>query len=807
MMNLSTANDSINNSYQNFISKANICTKEHQNIKPQLSISPNTLNSNPFILPKRGINYKSSLSPKSDNLTLKIIEKDKIIFDLMKKEKEYMKIIDNLKSSLKEKEDELIKLMQEIKETELKFSKKEIILNKKKEENLLITNENKNLITNLQKENNDLNDKIIDLNNIIKVYDQEKKRNFEESKKDSEKISELINQISKNENLLKMLKNNENSLREENKTIPSLKRKIIDMENIIREYQNKITELKKNNDKYINDKEELNNIINKNNEEKLKEKSNEQNIIRLNYKIDFLSNELNSKKIENENINNKYCLLIKDIDNFINIFLNELNNYLNYLEGLNIYSKTLHKLPVSNLPIFENINISSEFRGKYEAMGKVIHLIKEKIIDILNKNIEKNQNLFIDYINKENNYKLLLEEKDRLLNNKNELDNTILDTNNQIQKYKIELQKFQKDYNKLKTDLIKMQNLNKDYILKNKALNLNFNDFLDDINNQLRDFPYSNKVNKNNTKNKIISQINSLIVLNKELNNQIKVLEKENKGYKMELNQTRKDNKNLKNELFNNSKDLNNKIDIIKNKNENEFLNQKKDLYDKIHKLNNLLEESNKIIKAYEKEVTYLKSKNIILENNLKLLTNSHHELEKIVNTSTTGLKSEIDIKDQKYNDLLKELQLKDIHIKSLENLFDKQNKPEAGKIFTRINAIPVNINDQESYNENNNIEDGLNTTFNMNKNNNILANLEKDKNEQSFQSFSRDDVTEMKLNKLINNFEMRNKMNNVNNIINKDNNEQNYNNVDLKDLIQQSGEDLTSENIENQNYILDENK
>ena len=302
MMNLSTTNDSRNNSYQNFNCNSNIYSKENNFNKPQLSISPNTLNSNPFILPKRGINFKSSPSPKSDNLTLKIIEKDKIIFDLMKKEKENIKIIDNLKSSLKEKEDEIIKLMQEIKETELKFSQKEIILNQKKGEDLLITDEKQNTIIKLQKENNDLNNNIINLNNIIKVYEQEKKSNFEENKKNCEKISELINQIKRNENLLKMLKNNENNLREENKIIPSLKRKIMDLENIIRDYQNKITDLRKNNDKYINDNEELNKKINKNTEEKLKEKNNEQNIIRLNYKIDFLSNELNSKKIENENI-------------------------------------------------------------------------------------------------------------------------------------------------------------------------------------------------------------------------------------------------------------------------------------------------------------------------------------------------------------------------------------------------------------------------------------------------------------------------------------------------------------------------
>ena len=778
MMNLSTTNDTINNSFHH--------SNELINSKPQLSMNLNTLNSNPIFLQKAEINYNSLPTPKSENLKLKLIEKDKTIFEYMKKEKEYIKTIENLKLLQKEKDEELIKFKEEIREFEIKLSKKENIINQKYEEFSLITDENKNLIKNLQKNNYDLNHKIIDLNNIIKAYENKKKINYEQNQKISGQIKDLISQIEKNEELLKSMKKYENELKEENKQIPSLKRKLADFENMIKTYQNQIKELKKNSIKNCNEKEELNNLINQKSEELKKEQISKQYVIRLNYKIDYLSNELNSKNIENENINNKYSLLKKDIDIFINLFIKDLNNYLNYLETLNIFSKNMHKLPLDNFPNFENLNINQEFRGKYDFLGDVINKIKQKIIDILNKNIEKNQNVLIDYNNKENKFKILLEEKDKILQNKNELENTLLNTNEQIQKYKIELKKFQKDYIKLKSDLLKMQDLNKDFILKNKALTRNFNDFIDDIKNQLKDFPYNNKVNKNNDKNKIISQINSLIILNKELNNQIKNLEKENKGYKIELNQTIKDNQNLKNELHNNSKDLTDKIKIIKNENNNEFLEQKKMLYDKIHKLNDLLEESNQIIKTYEKETSELKNKNIKLENNIKLLTNSHCELEKIINSSTDGLKSEIDIKDQKYNDLLKELQLKDIHIKSLENLFDKQNRPDPGKIFSKINAIPLEVNSEKN---NNNYEDQLNTTFNKDKNYNKF---DQGRNEQDFQ---RDDITEMKLNKLINNFEIRNKINNFNN--NQNPIEYNNNFID---------NDFKNENIDEQNYILDEN-
>jgi len=800
-MNLSTTNETINDSYQNQNQNINMCS----NTKPQLSISPNTLNSNPFILPKTdGLNYSSLSSPKSGNLKLKLIEKDKIIFDYMKKEKEYLRAIDDVKSSLKEKEDEIAKLKQEIKEMEFKFSNKENLLNLQNEEYSMITDEKRNMISNLQKENNELKNDIFKFNNIIKAFECDKKNMYEEHQKNGSKISELINQISKNEKILKMFKKNEDNLKEENKQIPSLKRKIADLENMLMDYQNKVNELKKHNDKANNDKEELNNIINQKKEEIQKEKVNEQYVIRLNYKIDYLSNELNSKNIENENINNKYSIMRKDIDTFVNIFLKELNNYLNYLEGLNIFSKTLHKLPVCTFPNFENVNISQDFRVKYEILGEVIYQIKEKIIDILNKNIEKNQNILCDYLNKENKYKLLLEEKDKLLQNKDDKENAIICANDQIQKYKADIQKFNNQYSKLKTEILELKNTNKECILKNKVLIQNYNDFISDIQNQLKDFPYKekNKKNKNKNKNKnddlndikneIISQIDSLIILNKELNNQIKYLEDQNKNIKNDLDLTIRDNNSLKSELNNNNKEISNKLDVIKDTNEKEFLNQKKILYDKISTLNNLLEESNQIIKAYEIEVTDLKNKNLKLENNLKLLTNSHHELEKIINTSTSGLKSEIDIKDQKYNDLLKELQLKDIHIKSLERLIDQRNKPVPGKIFTKTNFIPVNIGDDD----NNNSQNGFNATFNNNKINN---------QEQSFASFGRDEVNEMKLNKLIKGFEIQNKINNFNNISNNQNQNDNEFKLELKDLIKQSddGNDLLNQNIDEQNYII----
>ena len=722
MMNLSTTNDTINMDNTNYLQ-----TKENEK-------------------------HLDSTLNKNENMKINIIEKDRIIFNYMKQEKDYMNTINELKNDIKEKEIEILKLNQDKNELEYNLKKRENIIEQRTAQYKKENDELKNRIIYNEKAIENLKAKLLNKENIIKLYDEDKKDTFEQNNKKNNDIFELINQIKKNETLLKNMKLAEKNLKEENKTIPVLKRKIDELEFAIKQYKNEIKELKNNNIKMINDKEELNNIIDINKNEIRKEKVNEQYVIRLNYKIDYLSKELNNKNIENEILNNQNISFDNDLNNFFNIFSKELNNYLNYLEGLNIYSKSLHKMPISILPNFDNSKINEKNRIKYENLVNILNKLKEKIIDILNKNIEKNQDIFIDVMNKDNNYKSILNEKEELIKNKIELENNIIILNSEINKYRTELQIFKKDFYKMKNENSEIKNKNKDLLTKNKSIKQQLNDFINDIQNQLKNFPIAKEEknkNKKDIKKEIICKINSLIILNKELNEQIKNMEIEKNKYRDELNQTFKDNSSLKSELSiknEEKKNLGNEMKQIKSKHEKEITDQKKLLYEKIYKLNNLLEESNEIIKTYEKEISILRNKNDKLENNLKILTNSHTELEKIINSNTSGLKNQLDIKEQKYNDILKELSIKDIHIKSLEKIIENQNKPIPGKIFTKIEAIPANfeINNKT-----------MNDIFTSNK------------------------YKEIKLNKLINGFEINNKVDEYN---------KNEENVNVNDLVKLSG-------------------
>ena len=96
-------------------------------------------------------------------------------------------------------------------------------------------------------------------------------------------------------------------------------------------------------------------------------------------------------------------------------------------------------------------------------------------------------------------------------------------------------------------------------------------------------------------------------------------------------------------------------------------------------------------------------------------------------------MQNELDDKEHNNNELIKELELKDLHIKSLEKLIEQKN------------SLDIKIN-----NENNNIED-------IKDNNNAIN--------ESMTSFVKDSNREMELNKMIFNMSATQQDNNINNI------------------------------------------
>ena len=706
------------------------------------------------------ISYETNMTSIGSNqinkYKLQVIEKDKIIFDLKQKEKELNKHINDLNLSLTEKDDQIFHLDNRIKEllqalksteaqTEIKFnqfSENEKNFNQKIND-IIIENEN-------------LKNKVQNLSAVIEANETSLKNLYIEKQKNEEYIQKLLDELKKKENVIDINQNKKQILINENKQLPWLKGKIDDLEKIILELKDEIVGLRDINDKLIEEKNELNELVKKKEEEIQKNRIYEQSLINLNNKNILLNKEIQKNGNDIQSLDDKYLSLLNNNETFIHLITNELGNFLNYLESINMnnlisLNNSPFKIPLHNLPNFEHTKLDENFMLKYEILTKCILQIEEKITDMLN--VCKNS------INKINHDMILLDEKNQnIINEKNDikkenfaLKNKITDLNQDNNDKNLTLQKKVNELTDMQNQNQLLKKDKEDLIYRNSVLDKEYQRLINDIDNKLIQFPIKTlenfeednylinnpnfaKENYNNmttlSTNKVIHKIDSLIYLNKEINKELNEMIRENKNINQKNVDLNNENLLLKDKIQSYEESIQNEITNYKNKKENELNETKEILFKKVKSLNNILEQGNKLIKSYELEVAELKNKNSKLEFNLKMLTQSHQELENIVNCNENGLKEQIDIKENDYQNLIKEIQLKDLQIKSLQDLLAQY---------------------QEGKNE-----EGMND---------FLIQNEGYKEDDSIVSFAKDNFREMQLNKLINNLDEINNKKNENNI------------------------------------------
>ena len=712
------------------------------------------------------ISYETNMtsigSNQVDKFKLQIIEKDKLIIDLKQKEKDLNKQISKLNLIINEKDDHIFRLEDKIQEL-LQILKNIEFQNEIKFNQFSENEKNYNLkINDIIIENENLKKKLQNLTAIIEANETSMKNLYIERQKKDEDIKNLIEELKKKENMIDINYNKKQILLNENKQLPSLKGKIDDLEKIILELKDEIVGLRDINDKLIEEKNELNEIINKKEEEILKNRIYEQSLINLNNKNILLNKEIQKKGNDIQSLDDKYLSLMNNNETFIHLITNELGNFLNYLESINMnnlisFNNTTFKIPLNNLPNFEHTKLDENFMLKYEILTKCILQIEEKITDMLN--------ICKTSVNKMNHDLNILEEKNQnIINEKNEikkenfaLKNKITDITQDNNDKNLNLQKKVNELTEAQNQNQALKKDNEDLIYKNSVLDKEYQRLINDIDNKLIQFPLrtSDALDENNflinnknfakenfnnmttlSTNKIIHKIDSLIYLNKEINKELSEMIRENKSINQKNIDLNNENVLLKDKILSYEESIHTEINNYKNRKENELNETKEVLFNKIKSLNNILEQGNKLIKSYELEVAELKNKNSKLEFNLKMLTQSHQELENIVNSNDNGLKEQIEIKENNYQNLIKEIQLKDLQIKSLENLLAQYQAEK---------------NEDIKY-------DNLNN--------------EEYKEEDSIISFAKDNVREMQLNKLINNFDEINNRNN--------NNEENDNNINI---------------------------
>ena len=535
------------------------------------------------------------------NLVKEVIN-DNIFYQKENQIKNFINEISELKT---EKE---IKNSEEINNLKKSY---EIEFNKEKENNNKIIQDLNNNLVSYEEENSELNKKLeknnneierlqkvisvmeIDLNENDKLLKDQIKENEELKSSFSNIQSELVDMSLKNKKIT-----------EENKSLHSLLDKY--------DFENKKIQNKFNNYNYTfnTDISNENNNINpyyltftknmKENSELYEKKIKELSQINIR-----LEDELNTTRRESDTTNSKYTQVLGDMQNKLKILTEEWNK--KFQSDKNNYENIIYNLEEKFKNEIDNLN--ENHSKEIENLKNNITLLKQR--DELLNNFEKN------YIKISEHEKiideLVKEKKDKLEKEFNEKKKLIEDEyKNKLMKMENE-KKMEYDFltENIKNNLIKEQNYNNE--LKNKLL------LAENKNNALI-------LEINNYKEEISKNKNIFNDMNKDIQDLKNKYDLKQKDYE---------------QLINEKNNLNKEIAILKgkevniNKNELELkkeINNSNNLKIKISELNNIINESNEKIKSLEaKNLEY----KLNLENNQKTnirLLNLIKNLKKAIN-------------------------------------------------------------------------------------------------------------------------------------------------------------------------------
>ena len=604
-----------------------------------------------------------------ENYKMQIMEKDKTIFELSRIKREHEKQIESMQKEIDSKSESIKQLKHNLDKTNSKLHQCEIIISKHKETINDLHAQFEKQITTLTNDNVYLQNKTAELEKVLSNTQDDIKQSFQEYQ--SLDKDNLILQDTLNEKLALISKYEElfDKLNEDNKLIPSLKKKIIDLEKVIEQNKNEISSLQTKNERIQSEKKEIDSKLKNTINDTQKDKFNIQKINKLTFEVENLRKDYNYKEKENNTLNDKYKTLIKENDNFVHSITSELSQFTNYLESINASTQ----IPLSYNNNNNNVTSSNIFALKYEIVIKSIETLKSKVIELINADLTRINKLTSCVTEIENSNKQLLIDNENIQNENAIYQHKLKETETQTQEIQTQYTTLNNTYLKLKDKHIKLKESYEDITYKNEHNAKETQNVLTSLYSKLmnEEYVFSNGNDPITTSNKMINQINNIISENAQLRIEISELKNNNDKMKERLTQLTEENNIIQNKNTLLEQNINEQLNYIESSKDSEMKMQKNILYDKIKALSQLLEQSNQLVLMYEKEVKELKCRNAEVEYNLKMLTNSHMELEMNVNYNNSTLQSEIEEKEQKYYAMINEIKLKDIHIQSLEKLLN----------------------------------------------------------------------------------------------------------------------------------------
>jgi len=480
-------------------------------------------NSNQNYMQTQSNNYntnqvqKTSVSNEESNkLLMQVMEKDKIIFEYAKLLKETERMLEKNKKQNVDKEEQISKSRDEIKELQFKIRNAENLIQKKDEEFEKYKNHTEEKFLGINKEKALFEEKYNDLAKLFENNHSDFQNTVFEYKKIENNMDRLRQQIHEKEDIIRSNEKFIEELRKEIKQIPNLKKEIIDLENIIKSLNKELNQEKNLNDKIIQNTTEAEKKLSMIVEESKQGKELMNNYLKLNYEFENLKKEIESKDKEIETANERYKSLMKENDNFVHHFTKEITDFNCLMENIN-YAKnsySTNNINLNNSNIAMGLNaISEKFSLKYEILNKNFDGLRKRYVENYNQNLmiinkfEKSLSE-IERINKE-----IMNERDGLIKELTMSKQNYKDSATRIEDLNDDNDKMNENYKNLRDNYIKLKSEYEELQTKNENLCQETHLFLMNCNEKLKErFP---EINSSSNDRKDILNTNNTSITNR----------------------------------------------------------------------------------------------------------------------------------------------------------------------------------------------------------------------------------------------------------------------------------------------------
>ena len=500
----------------NLHSASNNISKQDLNRLTESNNNNNYLPTQSNVYNPNAIQKTSVSNEETNKILMQVMEKDKIIFEYSKLLKETERMLEKNKKLNADKDEQISKCRDEIKELKFKNRNSENLIKKKDEEFEKYKNYTEEKFLAINKEKALFEEKYNDLAKLFENNHSDFQNTVFEYKKMENNIDRFRQQIQEKEELIRSNEKLIEELKKEVKQIPNLKKEIIDLENILKNLNRELNEEKNLNDKIIQNTNEAEKKLTLIIEESKQGKELMNNYLRLSFEFENVKKEIEFKDKEIETLNERYKSLMKENDYFVQHFTKEITDFNCLMENINYaknsYSTSNINLNNNNIATGSN-SVSEKFPLKYEILNKNFDGLRKRYVENYNQNLmiinkfEKSLNE-IERINKE-----IMNERDTLIKdltitnqNYKDLSTRIEDLNDDNEKMNENYKNLRDNYIKLKSEYEELQNKNENLCLETHLFLMNCNEKLKqkfpEINNSIDRKDILNTNNSINNKTK-----------------------------------------------------------------------------------------------------------------------------------------------------------------------------------------------------------------------------------------------------------------------------------------------------------------